>query len=110
MIRYESVRLTSRIDLLTKIESFLGVCGWQTHRKSDEILYASDSLGNGGLIFKFIPYKTDPNYGYAENSAIYVCNTINKDEIIDYQNGLKRVAYFKFQKQTPEQEKVQKRH
>ena len=102
MIRYESVRLTSRIDLLTKIESFLGVCGWETHRKSDEILYASDSFDNGGLIFKFMPHKVDHN----ENSSIYVCNTINKDETIYHQDGLKRVAHFQFQKQTPELDRV----
>lgn len=105
MIRYESVRLTSRIDLLTKIESFLGVCGWQTHRKSDEILYASDSLG-GGLVFKFISYKQDSTYGYGENSIIYVCNTIKKDEVIDYQSGLKWVVYFKFQELEPELDRV----
>ena len=95
-MRYEKVMITNRIDLLTKIESFLSVCGWDTHRKTDEILYVTDSLG-GGLVFKFIPYKDDPNYGYSERSSIYVCKSIDNELGFNAQKGSSRVAYFRCQ-------------
>ena len=94
MIRYEKASLQTRIELLTKIESFLNVCGWQTHRKSNEILYATDSLG-GGLVFNFIPYKGDYN---RVRSSINVCNSINNDLNYNQQPGFMEMSMFDFQK------------
>lgn len=86
MIRYEKINLTNRIDLLTKIQSFLSVCGWSCERIDDETLNTTDSKG-GSLKFNFISYKNDPNYGYSARSFI---------NAIDENNQSVRVAFIRF--------------
>lgn len=105
MIRYESVRLTSTIDLLTKIESFLGVCGWELRRENDKILFAKDSKG-GALCFCFL--SPNFNYTYSDKSGsttitpnciIYMADDFNasldftKNIVTDLPN-LQSIAHF----------------
>lgn len=101
-MKYDKTILSTRFELLEKIDSFLTSCGWQTHRKNNETLYARDSKG-GGLVFRFIAWWV--GYGTSfkptlEVSTIRVCNSIDENLEYNQQQGSYLASFFSFQGDT----------
>ena len=89
MIKYEVVAVRTRFELLSKIEAFLGSLGWQTVRKSESVLYATDSLGEG-LGFVFNAYDKYPN------SYIFASDSIDSSKEPSAQATFQILSYFCF--------------
>ena len=101
-MKYDKTILSARFELLEKIDSFLTSCGWQTHHKDNETLYARDSKG-GGIVFRFIAYWA--GYGTnvnatSEHSTIRVCNSIDENLAYNQQEGSYVASFFSFQQDT----------
>lgn len=96
-MQYEKINVFTRAELILRIKALLDANGWQTYQKSEQTLYATDSLG-GGVTLNFEAYHDDPNYGRALRASAYACKTIDNAKNYDGQDTSEEIAYFQFNK------------
>lgn len=94
-MQYEKINVFTRAELILRIKALLDANGWQTYQKSEQTLYATDSLG-GGVTLNFEAYHDDPAYGRALRASAYACKTIDNAKNYDGQDTTEEIAYFQF--------------
>lgn len=94
-MQYEKINVFTRAELILRIKALLDANGWQTYQKSEQTLYATDSLG-GGVTLNFEAYHDDPVYGRALRASAYACKTIDNAKNYDGQDTTEEIAYFQF--------------
>ena len=96
-MQYEKINVFTRAELILRIKALLDANGWQTFLKSEQTLYATDSLG-GGVTLNFEAYHDDPSYGRALRASAYACKTIDNTKNYNEQDTSEEIAYFQFNK------------
>lgn len=94
-MQYEKINVFTRAELILRIKALLDANGWQTFLKSEQTLYATDSLG-GGVTLNFEAYHDDPSYGRALRASAYACKTIDNTKNYNEQDTSEEIAYFQF--------------
>lgn len=94
-MQYEKINVFTRAELILRIKALLDANGWQTYQKSEQTLYATDSLG-GGVTLNFEAYHDDPVYSRALRASAYACKTIDNAKNYDGQDTTEEIAYFQF--------------
>ena len=94
-MQYEKIDVYTRVELILRIKALLDSNGWQTYQKSEQTLYAIDSLG-GALTMNFEAWHSDPNYGRSQRAGAYACFSIDESKSYSEQEGNNEIAYFQF--------------